>query len=162
MKIKKILLIILCAVLVFKSAGYACQVKADLSDDTPINAAIRSALIPGWGQAFNEQPAKGWVVLGAFAVTTVSAFYFNEQANRNYKDYKNLGIAGGPLFDDYERNYNLSQAFTIAAIAVYAFGIVDAYLTNRRYSLNRNFVFDMRFDQRTGFLGFRYGRKFNV
>ncbi|MCL2388807.1 MAG: DUF5683 domain-containing protein [Elusimicrobia bacterium] len=161
MKIK-ILALVLCLLLLSNGKAHAFLVRADLDEHTPTNAAIRSALIPGWGQYFNEQRAKGNVVFGVFLLTAIGAFYFNSQAQRSFRQYERLGIAGGPLFNDYRRHRSTSQAFTFVAIASYIYAVADAYFTARRIVPRRSYVFNIYYDPRMRQAGIRYGRKFNI
>ena len=65
----------------------------------PRKAIIRSAIIPGWGQAYNKKYWKLPLVYGALGTTT--ALFFRNL--RQYKDAKNayiLATDGDPLNDE--------------------------------------------------------------
>ena len=124
---KKIIVSAIISVLLLNGSAFASNISADFSDTKPINAAIRSALLPGWGQMWNEQETKGYIVLGVFAVTVAGAFYFNNRAEKAYDDYVALGAIDGSKFDDYESYHNTSKIFTFAAIGTWLYAVVDAY-----------------------------------
>jgi hypothetical protein len=60
--------------------------KADKRQFSPRKAAIRSAIIPGWGQAYNRKYWKIPIVYGALGTTAV-VFRFN------LTEYKNISFA---------------------------------------------------------------------
>jgi len=92
----------------------------ELFSDTPLKspwgAVARSAMLPGWGQIYNEQYIKAGVGLGAFV-------YFASQIYNFNKDYRRTG-------DTYFRDkravnsWYLGLTYVIVLIDAY----VDAYL----------------------------------
>jgi TM2 domain-containing membrane protein YozV len=130
---KKIIILSISAVLAFNASLFAepVDVSLDFSGKREVNAALRSTLMPGWGQHYNEQPTKGWIVLGLFGVCAVGAFYYNNQAFSTYDKYKNYGMIESKYYDDYESQYLTSQIFTFAAIGVWLYGIIDAYVVSK-------------------------------
>jgi hypothetical protein len=158
MKIKKILSLILCSAFLFNASASACNFRVEVTKDTPTNAALRSALLPGWGQHFNEQYTKGYIVFGVFIVSAFGAFYFNAQADSKYEDYMELGLKDNSLFDDYESDYNTSRILTFTAIAAWVYAVADAYFTNKARQPKKNYVFNV-YHEKDAF-GIKYGRKF--
>jgi hypothetical protein len=130
---KKIIILSIAAVLVFNSSLFAepLEVSLDFSGKNEINAALRSMIMPGWGQNYNEQPTKALVILGLFGVCVAGAFIYNNQAFSSYNDYKNYGMIESKYYDDYEAQYLTSQIFTFAAIGVWIYGIIDAYAVSK-------------------------------
>lgn len=93
---------------------------------SPWGAVARSAIIPGWGQIYNESYWKVpvvWGVMGWF----VYAWIDN---NNNYIDYKNLYIQTG--IDKYisYRDFYRDQRdeFAIYIALTYFLNLVDAYV----------------------------------
>lgn len=91
-----------------------------LSDPRPA-AAMRSALIPGWGQMYKGETTKGWVVAGLFAGTTGGslALHLTDDGGSD---------AGGdsPLLRD---------ALSVAAAGIWLYSYLDALMnetTQRR------------------------------
>ncbi len=103
----------------------------DLTDRRPSSAAVRSAVVPGWGQAFNNESGKGLL----FFVTTVglaAGSLIRYSASRDtYNDYKKAGAREGVLYDDYKDERTQALAMGGAALVLYTFGIIDAY--NKAY-----------------------------
>src|SRR5678809_647659 len=60
----------------------------------PHKATIRSAIIPGWGQAYNHEYWKIPIVYGALAVPT-SLFIYNNTWYQRTKDAYNILVNGG-------------------------------------------------------------------
>lgn len=93
---------------------------------SPWGAVGRSAILPGWGQIYNESYWKApviWGVMGWF----VYAWIDN---NNNYIDYKNLySQAGESIYLDY-RNFYRDQRdeFAIYMLLTYFLNLVDVYV----------------------------------
>lgn len=129
--IKKIFtLIISVALLTSINAGTAraCTLTCDFSEYTAANAAIRSAVMPGWGQRWNEQKTKGWIVFGVFAATVFGTFYYLNKSEGTYNSYKRLGARNSYYYDDYEKELLTSRIFGFLAVATWIYAVVDAYV----------------------------------
>jgi hypothetical protein len=68
-----------------------------LSDNpvkSPIGAVLRSAVLPGWGQFYNEQYLKGVFAFTLNAGLLATVFYYDgkweDTMNENYRDRRNL------------------------------------------------------------------------
>jgi hypothetical protein len=110
----------------------------DLSRRTPRSAAIRSALVPGWGQSFNNEKGKGLLFFVTTTALAVGSVLRYSDARHSYNDYKDLGSKSGSLYDDYEDERVQALAMGGAALVLYTFGIIDAYRRayNPLYSAN--------------------------
>ena len=124
---KKIIAIVFIVSLFISSNAYAGAIELDFSQRKPINAAVRSALMPGWGQHWNEQPVKGWITFGLFAASVFGAFYYNNRASSYFDKYESQGLINGSYFDDYESARNKSQIFTFVAVGTWLYSVIDAY-----------------------------------
>jgi tetratricopeptide (TPR) repeat protein len=86
----------------------------------------RSAILPGWGQGYNGQSTKGWILGGTelvLAVTTISTDLIGTQAENKY-----LGLGPGLSQGAYNSPYDTwSEMANINHIAYIAFGLVYAY-----------------------------------
>jgi hypothetical protein len=127
---KKIIIFSIASALIFSSSLFAepIELSLDFSKRAEIDASLRSMLMPGWGQHYNEQPTKAWIVLGVFGVCVAGAFYYNNKAFSTYNDYKQYGMIESKYYDDYQAQYLTSQIFTFAAIGVWLYGMIDAYV----------------------------------
>jgi len=128
--VKKIAVSIICFIFAVTANvnSYACSSKFDFSDYSAKNAAIRSALLPGWGQAWNEQDQKGWIVFGVFAVSAGLAFYFKNEAEKSYDKYSMIGAPAGSEYDNYKTNLDTATILGTVAVLTWIYAVVDAYL----------------------------------
>lgn len=99
----------------------------DLTSHTRRNAAIRSALVPGWGQSFNGDKTKGLLLFLTTTAAAVGSVVRYNSARHSYDDYKAQGIKNSSLFDDYEDARLQAMVLGSAALVLYGFGILDAH-----------------------------------
>ncbi len=160
---KKILFILIIAALFINSSAYAEQISLDFSARKPFNAAVRSALMPGWGQGWNEQPTKGWITFGVFAVSVAGAFYFNSESEKKYEKYQDQGLINGDYYNDYESNRTTSQVFTFVAIGTWLYGVIDAYFTCKsQNSYPKTSSVQFFYDQKNDGLYLSYSKKIAI
>lgn len=103
-------------------------------------AVGRSAILPGWGQIYNESYWKApviWGVMGWFVYGWIDN-------NNNYIDYKNLYSQNGDaLYLDY-RNFYRDQRdeFAIYLLLTYFLNLVDAYVDAHLFdfSVDENYM----------------------
>ena len=91
---------------------------------TPGNAMLRSLMLPGWGQFFNEQYTKGYVIAGTELVLLSTALVFYTQANSTYSDYEN----GSASYDDYTKKIDTTNMVVGVFAAVWIYNVIDAYI----------------------------------
>jgi hypothetical protein len=125
----KIRTILCCCLLLIPLNLLAEPTNYDLGAHTPVNAAIRSTVLPGWGQFFNSDTTKGYVVSAGFVVTALASYYFYSKANDTYADYENKGVKGDALYSDYETQSNQAAITSFIAAGIWVYGIADAYIT---------------------------------
>jgi hypothetical protein len=83
---------------------------------SPKVAVIRSAVLPGWGQWYNEQKLKSLLVFGAEAALIGNAVYYNQ-----------LAVKGAT--DDERRFYqDVRGRFLWWLIAAHLINVLDAYV----------------------------------
>lgn len=64
------------------------ELSVNLSPKTRIKAAVRSLVVPGWGQLYAEQKTKSFI-FNLLAVGSVAAYLIaNDEYNDKYNDYK--------------------------------------------------------------------------
>lgn len=99
---------------------------------SPWGAVARSAILPGWGQYYNESYWKVPIFLGALGGLVYGWFYYNDL----YRDYRDLyseslsdGGSGNQAFLS-QRNLHLDNRdlFAIYIGLVYFLNLVDAYV----------------------------------
>jgi len=138
--IKKFIVIIISVMLLNCTNASACTLTCDFSEYTATNAALRSAVMPGWGQGWNNQKIKGWIVFGVFAISTFGTFYYLAKADGDYVSYERLGSRDSSFYDDYERDLNTSRILGGVAVAAWIFAVVDAYFVANKES--EKYVFE--------------------
>jgi hypothetical protein len=124
---RRSLALLLCLVFLF-SNSFAGPVACDISQRTPKNAALRSLILPGWGQYFNEQRDKGYVIGGAAILTFAGSYFLYTKANNTYDDYEKAGIRNGPLYSDYETQSNQAMAVSFLCAGIWIYAVIDAYV----------------------------------
>ena len=98
---------------------------------SPWGAVLRSAVLPGFGQFYNESYWKIPVIWGAGALL-ISGWVYN---NNLYKDNKDLFISTGQSLYQYRRDFYRNQRdnFTIYLAVLYILNMLDAYVDAHLY-----------------------------
>ena len=102
-----------------------------LYDPRP-GAAVRSFLVPGWGQLYKDHDTKGVVLLGAWGLTAgggVIAHLARRQAHDSYES----GIEPADIaarYDRFNRLHKLRNSLVLGAAAVWIYAAFDALLTD--------------------------------
>ena len=117
---------------------------------SPWGAVLRSALLPGFGQFYNESYWKIPVIWGVGALF-ISGWVYN---NNLYRDNKNLFIESGNSLYKRNRDFYRDQRdnFTIYLVILYVLNLVDAYVDAQLFD------FSVVEDYNSGFtrINFRY------
>lgn len=133
--------------LTFYTTSYSQDTENNISNETtsdtvfvmsksPWGAVARSAVIPGWGQFYNESYWKIPVVWG-----TAAWFVYNWVDNNNlYNDYKSLYQSSESEYYRRLRNFYRDQRdkFTIYLGLLYLLNLVDAYVDAHLFDFNVN------------------------
>lgn len=98
---------------------------------SPWGAVLRSAVLPGFGQFYNESYWKIPVIWGAGALL-ISGWVYN---NNLYNDNKDLYTNSGQIIYQYRRDFYRNQRdnFTIYLVVLYILNLVDAYVDAHLY-----------------------------
>ncbi|MCB4756049.1 MAG: DUF5683 domain-containing protein [Elusimicrobia bacterium] len=99
----------------------------ELHQHGPGHASLRSALVPGWGQIFNQQPGKGTLFFVTFSAALAGSITTYHDARQKYADYQDQGQKNNSLFEDYENRRTQSFILGGAAALLWGVSIVDAY-----------------------------------
>ncbi|MBN1779958.1 hypothetical protein JW948_02435 [bacterium] len=113
-------------------------------------AMLRSALMPGWGQAYNHQWLKALMVLGAESGLAGNAVYMNRKALVSQTDDER---------EFYRHNRN---TFVWWFAAVYMLNILDAYVDAHLFQFDVGPVLDPAAEFRIGPQDFRVGLTFRT
>ena len=114
-----------------------------LTRKTPTAAAIRSAVLPGWGQFYTEQNVKGTAFAAVEVLVIGAALWADAESNREESDYLRAKAAYedatevGEIestyeamlkeFDEYEDKHLLRRRLIYAAAAVWVVNVADAF-----------------------------------
>ena len=79
----------------------------------PRTATRRSAIIPGWGQAYNKEYWKIPIVYGALSIPTITFFYNNTWYNRTKSAYNLVYKASDPLTATKQDTLNLQNVYPV-------------------------------------------------
>ncbi|HEY6436991.1 MAG TPA: DUF5683 domain-containing protein [Ignavibacteriaceae bacterium] len=98
---------------------------------SPWGAVLRSAVLPGFGQFYNESYWKIPVIWGAGALL-ISGWVYN---NNLYNDNKDLYTNTGQSLYQYRRDFYRNQRdnFTIYLAVLYILNMLDAYVDAHLY-----------------------------
>jgi hypothetical protein len=138
---------IILLLLTFYTTSYSQNTENNISNQTtsdtvfimiksPWGAVARSAVIPGWGQFYNESYWKIPVIWG-----TAAWFVYNWVDNNNlYNDYKSLYQSSESEYYRRLRNFYRDQRdkFTIYLGLLYLLNLVDAYVDAHLFDFNVN------------------------
>lgn len=123
------------------SQNIESNASPQLSSDTtfqmtksPWGAVARSAIIPGWGQFYNESYWKIPVIWG-----TAAWFVYNWVDNNNlYNDYRSLFQSTQNEYYRRLRNFYRDQRdnFTIYLGLLYLLNLIDAYVDAHLFDFN--------------------------
>jgi hypothetical protein len=133
--LRKLFIFIIAAALTLPAlAGAAQPANFDLSARTPGNATLRSAILPGWGQWFNGQNTKAYII-GSCAIAGVGAtLVLNSRASATFSDYEKIGVKNDALYDDYEKQQGQAMSAGLFTAAVWIYGMIDAYVVAHKKS----------------------------
>lgn len=94
----------------------------------------RSALLPGWGQFYNKDTTKGYIIGGLSLLTlgvTVGTYVIGDGARKEYE-----GFPAGTSADKFDTAYgtwesmaSINNTAAIAFLALYTFNLVDAVIS---------------------------------
>jgi TolB-like protein len=94
-------------------------------------ALFRSMLLPGWGQFYNRQPVKGWLVAGGEVVLVggaVAAQVLGQSAESKYRKATDTATADAQRRRS-ESSYGWRNGLLIGAAGLWALNVADAWLS---------------------------------
>jgi tetratricopeptide (TPR) repeat protein len=91
----------------------------------------RSAVLPGWGQAYNGETTKGWIIggitLGALA-GAVGTYVVGSAARSTYEGLTAPNADYDTPYNTWNNMASLNHIFALTFLAAYSFNLVDAIL----------------------------------
>ena len=98
---------------------------------------IRSLIFPGWGQLYNNNKLKGWILTSLGAITISSTVYFIIDSNNKQKKYLsdvNLSTIQNN-YNEYNTSYKFKNISIISFIAVWVYSQIDILFLSQNSSL---------------------------
>ncbi len=151
-------MVIICFLLLpvkaFSQDKWKTQEGFDFYARTPMNASLRSLLLPGWGQFFNQQKTKGYIITAGALAGLTGAILMYSKANDTYSKYEKKKEPEHPLYDDYCEQLDTSRICGYVAAAFWTWGVIDAYLfassstTSAKGEKKEGLVFQMQGTER--------------
>ncbi len=120
-----------------------------LVQDRRAEAALRSMVLPGWGQLYKGQRAKGRLLIGVWGVAvagTVTSHILRQQSFDTY-------IEAGPedveqRYDTFNRWHKTRNTLVLGAIAVWVYSYLDALIAGGQALGQRNLLVPLTFSDR--------------
>jgi len=102
--------------------------KYVLVDDPRPAAALRSAILPGWGQYYKEEEEKAYIVFSAFAANSIALVYSLIQENSTRDEYikANSSSQIESKYKSYNSWFKARQFLTYSEILIWSFAFADA------------------------------------
>ncbi|MDX1439134.1 MAG: hypothetical protein R3284_04450 [Rubricoccaceae bacterium] len=117
-------------------AGAQGEIRYILVEDNRPGAAMRSLVLPGWGQRHKDQRSKGWLLTGLWAASAAASVYAHVQRNSAQEAY--LEETDPSLvqdrYDTYSMWHKIRGGLLIGTAAVWTYAIVDALAVDTRGS----------------------------
>jgi len=103
----------------------------EFTDQWGLRAALRSAIIPGWGQFYKGKTGMGFLFLSTEVVAVSGIVYCETQRSDNMR--KSLETSSLSVIKEYRSradDWALDRNIAIgAAVGIYAWNVLDAYLS---------------------------------
>lgn len=124
--------------------GSTRNIEIRLSRKTRVKAALRSLIIPGWGQVYSENKSRGYLITSGVIITGATLYYLDRRfdnkksdfdiARKNYDaatriDERNAlkAILDDRQHDAYRAETDRNTAFAIG-VALWGYNVLDALL----------------------------------
>ncbi len=101
---------------------------------SPLGAVLRSALIPGWGQIYNQSYIKAPLIWGGIAALVLGWRFYNKRYN-TYRDLYNQ-TSYVPYISVRDFYHNQRDLLSIYIGLVYVLNLVDAYVDAELFDFN--------------------------
>jgi TolB-like protein len=95
------------------------------------DAVYRSLLVPGWGQFYNRQPVKAWLVIGTEVALGGAALGYHLAAQSSYDRYTKASSSARAqdLYDEASSRYRTRNWLLVAFGGVWLLNVADAWFS---------------------------------
>ncbi len=149
---KKIIIKILILTIIFNYFLSSSELSLNFKQHNGVSASVRSLILPGWGQYYNEQNKKAYIMFITTFLSAGISYYFYNKSDETYKKYEERGLINDSLYSDYEVQITAANVFLVLAILSWGYNVVDAYIYGERYKKmyglkfkNNNLIFVYKF-----------------
>lgn len=108
----------------------------DLKKQHIMDNALKSTVLPGWGQLSAQSYTKGQILIGSEIFLLGAFIYYNDKYLTEYDNYKKADyiVDIEKHYDKASEYYATSRSVIGLGIAVWLFGIIDSYFTTSNYN----------------------------
>jgi len=137
----------------------AQNVEIDIDMPNKSDYAMRSAIVPGWGQIYKEQKSKGTFLLAGFGVlasTTIISQAVYSYNNKQYLNYAAKGsLTSANIYKSNADSWSVIRNINLVALGgIYVYNLIDAVtVKNKKYY---SFQFSPQFIENKFAIGFCY------
>lgn len=131
--IKSKIISILAVLAVFQSVACSEPLRVDFATYSGSNAAFRSLVLPGWGQWYNSQDAKCYILATLVFAGAGASYYYYDKSNKTYTEYEKTGVKDDPLYTEYETQVGQASNYLYIAAGLWLAGVIDAYFVADNY-----------------------------
>lgn len=110
---------------------------------SPIGTMVRSTVFPSWGQFHSRNYFRGGLILLGIGTSAVGAYFANQSLQSQYDNYiltasyepdnSDLVLAS---YDKANQRYKLRMFFIYTGIGIWAYSIIDSYVSANFYNAN--------------------------
>ena len=118
--------------------------------DRRAEAALRSMVLPGWGQLYKGQRTKGRLLIGAWGVAVAGTFtshILRQQSRDTYLDATNQQEAL-ERYDTFNQWHKTRNALVLSTAAVWVYSYLDALVAGGQSPERRNLLVGPAFSDR--------------
>ena len=110
---------------------------------SPIGTMVRSTFIPGWGQIHSRNYFRASLILLGISSSAVGAYFAHQSFTTEYNNYE-LTASFDPddtdtvlaSYDKANQKYKLRMFFIYTGIGLWAYSIIDSYVSANFYNAN--------------------------
>ena len=117
----------------------SADIRYLILEDRRPSAAMRSMLVPGWGQMYKGERRKGHILIVAWGTTAggaITTHFLRQNAERRYLDADTQEEVF-ERFDAFDRWHKVRNNLFLAASAVWLYSYIDALLLPSTARLNQ-------------------------
>lgn len=116
------------------------EAEESIRQISPIGTMIRSTFIPGWGQIHSRNYFRASLILLGISSSAVGAYFAHQSFTTEYNNYELTAILdpddAETSYDKANQRYKLRMFFIYTGIGLWAYSIIDSYVSANFYNAN--------------------------